>query len=63
MCRFKERANFRLTRTTMTSAEDLEDLPAEGDVISLAYGGHNEDVLNKARNLLATATKHALVRD
>ena len=47
----------------MTSTEDLEDLPSEPDVISLAYGGHNEDVLRKAKELLAVATKHALVRD
>ena len=46
----------------MSSTKDLEDLSPDADVLSLAYGGHNEDVLNKAKDLLAAATKHALVK-
>ncbi|XP_043202050.1 2-aminoadipate transaminase-like isoform X1 [Amphibalanus amphitrite] len=48
------------SKSAMTSPKDLEDLSSDANVLSLAYGGHNEDILNKAKELLAESTRHAL---
>ena len=62
---FWEQIGIRLFQgdaIVMASSEDLQDLPSDKNVISLGFGGHNEDVLNKAKDILAAATKHAIVR-